>query len=116
MTTPSHSERRRHPRFTADVEINVIRANHAGSEPLAGVLVDYSQSGARVLLEQPLPTGERIAFKVGEGFDDCFTLSAKVVWTERTNDGRYQCGCALPIELTQRQMELLSQFAGLQLV
>ena len=114
MNQSSPIYRPRHPRFASDFEVRVVRVNHADGQSLEGGLADFSQSGARIVLNQPLPTGERISLRIPALPHNEMTLSATVAWSERTSHGRYQTGCTLSAELTPEQLKFLQHLAAMQ--
>ena len=104
------ADRRFDGRVSSDVRIRFLRAGKRSNEILRGLLADVSVSGIRILFEEPLRPGETLLVEVRDDEDRCFNLTAQVVWTEETDDGRHIVGCELCAALTDRQCKLLQKF------
>lgn len=107
-------ERRRAHRQTTDVRIRFMRAGGVNGDVMYGELLDASRLGVRILLECQPAENEKLLIEVLANQDQCFNLTAEVVWSEPTGGSRFHVGCELCVELSAVQHATLKQMmAGL---
>lgn len=104
-------DRRDEKRFVSEAQIRFLRAGPSADEVLHGELFDVSASGIRILLPQPLDESEKLLVEVRDAENQCFNLTAKVVWDRPDAHGKHQIGCELLVDLSERQLDLLKQLA-----
>ena len=73
-------ERRANPRF--DVEMPVRASPAAGGDPMDGMTVNISESGAQLLLAGAVPAGAYLNLEV-----DRFRWTGQVVWSRAETSG-----------------------------
>lgn len=104
-------DRREQSRQASVAEIRFLRANSTTARPLTGELLDVSAIGVRLLLGSSVTVCERLLIEARDGANRCCNLTAQVVWTEATEEGRHRVGCELLVPLSERQLKLLRSFA-----
>ena len=72
-----------------------------------GRLEDVSLSGLRLLLEQSVPTGEKLLIEVRDTNRTVCNVTVEVVWSEADASGLHCIGCESLTELSARQMSQL---------
>ncbi len=77
-----------------------------------GELIDASRLGVRILLECQPAENEKLLIEVLASEDQCFNLTAEVIWAEPTGDSRFHVGCELCVELSAVQHATLKQMMG----
>lgn len=106
------SRRRADCHIPLEVAVRFLRTGHSGEQVLQGELCNVSTSGIRVVLGRALRSSEKLLVEVREGRARSFDMTAQVVWTEALDDGRYQIGCELCVDLSANQLELPKQLAA----
>ena len=106
-------ERRKHPRYPVDLPFRLL--DGAGSEESFD-LQDLSESGARIRCGHSIPAMTRVqvalilpAKRVGADDDVRLDTEGVIVWSHKSDDGRYDTGVFFP-ELGGYQRRLLHTF------
>lgn len=105
------SDRREDLRESLATGIRFVRAGTPIREILRGEILDVSATGICLLLKDRLELADRMLVEVRGLEQRCFNLTAEVVWVERDPGGRYRTGCELRVPLTDKQQDMLQQFA-----
>ena len=77
-----------------------------------GRLEDVSTTGLRLILEQRVPTGEKLLIEVRNSARTVCNVTVEVVWSEADASGQHSIGCESLTELSARQMTQLKAAAG----
>ena len=112
QTERRFADRRTDERCPSGVGIRFLRAGSPGDQVLHGQLLDASNFGICILLDEPPGDSAALLVEVRDQHRHCFSLTVDVVWTETTDEGLFRVGCELRVELTNRQRLLLEQIAG----
>ena len=104
-------DRREEPQGACETGIRFLRDGSSPIDVLTGELLDASLTGARLLLNQELGSGDRILVEVRTENGACFNLTAQIVWTEPVENDRFRVGCELCVELSRKQLTALQEFA-----
>ena len=107
------SERRRHPRITADLPFRIL---DEGGREEAFRLLDLSESGARIQCSHAIPAMTRIrvamllpGHRIGETADLRLDTTGVVVWSHAVEGGRFDTGVFFS-ELEDEQRTALTTF------
>lgn len=95
------SDRRAFPRFRADMTVEIVRPDHSNAEPVAGTLLDISQSGALVQSTTMIPDGEWIVIRPdpkGAGFGAELTAIVHRNLTSKGPHAQFACRFPQPVE------------------
>ncbi|QDV53469.1 PilZ domain-containing protein [Gimesia fumaroli] len=107
----SGNERRQYQRTKFETEVSLLRSgSSSGQGPINGTLYDVSSNGIRIRLDLPLSIGESLLVQVHNSGKHLFNSTAKVVWQEQDQTGKYSTGCELCVLLTEKQEKTLSEF------
>lgn len=105
------SDRRQSARETLFREIRFLSAA-SPTTVWPGRLEDVSTTGLRLMLEQSVPTGEKLLIEVRDSARTVCNVTVEVVWSEADASGQYGIGCESLTELSARQMSQLKAAAG----
>jgi PilZ domain len=110
MSTSREPDARRHPRFSVDVEVTVIRA---GGRRVGARTRDLSRTGICLICSEAVASGTAVTLNLvlafgQSAFSEPLTLSARVVWCSNIA-GSYQVG-AMFDDLTDQQDSFLEMF------
>ena len=64
------------------------------------------------MLEQSVPTGEKLLIEVRDSVRTVCNVTVEVVWSEADASGQHCIGCESLTELSDRQMSQLKAAAG----
>ncbi|WP_339732446.1 PilZ domain-containing protein [uncultured Gimesia sp.] len=107
----SGNERRQYQRIKVETEVSLLRSGSStGQAPINGTLYDVSSNGIRIRLDLPLSIGESLLVQVHNSGKHLFNSTAKVVWQEQEQSGKYSTGCELCVLLTEKQEKTLNEF------
>jgi hypothetical protein len=110
--TPARAPRRRARRAPAKTNAKVTcRRGTLGLGPnLAGGVLDLSETGIRLVVREDLPPGLEIEVGLeGLGHPRPLRLTARVVWSVATADGRYCIGAEFRRRLTYADLHALAR-------
>ncbi len=111
----SGDERRNYERLEAGIEVRLLRSGGgSGHEPLEGTVSDVSVDGLRMLLDVALTIEETLLVQVHSAGEHLFNSTARVVWQNQDDSGKYVTGCELCVFLTNKQFKTLKEFIGNQ--
>jgi len=100
-------DRRLTDRMESSVNVRFLRSGSESRDVLQGELLDASRSGIQLLLDEQLHEAETMLIELWADQENCFNLSADVVWSVPAECDRYRVGCELRVDLSQRQFRLL---------
>ena len=93
-------ERRQRPRFRTSVE--TVCASVSGRNSIfQACIVDISQCGARLLVEQPLNVGDLLRIKLSR------VVEGRLVHATPTQDGKWVVGCVFDWEISESEVRAL---------
>ena len=104
------SDRRLSARETLVREVRFLSAA-SPTTVWPGRLEDVSTTGLRLMLEQSVPTGEKLLIEVRNSARTVCNITVEVVWTEADASGQHCIGCESLTELSDRQMSQLKAAA-----
>jgi len=93
-------DRRLTDRMESSVNVRFLRSGSESRDVLQGELLDASRS-------EQLHEAETMLIELWADQENCFNLSADVVWSVPAECDRYRVGCELRVDLSQRQFRLL---------
>ena len=104
-------DRRQSSRETLFREVRFLSAA-SPTTVWSGRLEDVSTTGLRLMLEQSVPTGEKLLIEVRAAARTVCNVTVQVVWAEADVSGQHNIGCESLTELSDRQMSQLKAAAG----
>lgn len=78
---------------------------------LAGELLDVSQCGVRLAIDDEMQSGQKLLIEVRDAIDHRLNLTATVIWVDSLEGSRLQVGCELAVDLLPHQLDLLMSLA-----
>ena len=106
------SDRRQSTRETLFREVRFLSAA-SPTTVWTGRLEDVSTAGMRLMLEQPVSTGEKLLIEVRDAARTVCNVTVQVVWADADLSGHHNIGCESLTELSSRQMSQLKAAAGM---
>lgn len=107
------ADRRESPRFPVSAAVRFLRANAEGPEVIEGEVIEASLTGMRVILDKPVRKGEQLLVEVTTEFNGSFSITAQIMWTERTPEDCCIAGCEFCTILSLKQRAQLQRLAEL---
>ena len=105
------ADRRRSQRSPIDCQIRLLSAA-APSEILQGSLLNVSASGVKLVLSQPVASGEKLLVEARRGGRVLCNVTVQVIWTEPDSSGSHIVGCESVATLSPRQLSQLKSAAA----
>ena len=100
-------DRRLDSRDPSNIAVRFLCSGQTGNDVLSGELLDVSQCGIRLALDDEIENGQKLLIEVRDATDHRMNLTATVVWVDSLDDSRLQVGCELAVELLPSQQDLL---------
>lgn len=100
-------DRRNTPRLDSSVNVRFLRSASHSRHVLEGELLDASRTGIQLLLDEELNPSETVLIELWGDMENCFNLSAEVIWSEVAEHERYRVGCELRVDLSAKQFRML---------
>jgi exoribonuclease II len=105
-------DRRIDSRDPSNIAVRFLRSGQSGNTVLTGEILDVSQCGIRLALDDEIENGQKLLIEVRDATDHRMNLTATIVWIDSLDDSRLQVGCELAVELLPNQQDLLMSLAA----